>query len=248
MSHLLEPIRAIDLSTHRWSVFSLVASNVLPLVGVIFFGWRTFDIVFLYWLENVVIGAVNVLMILTCDPDPKELREKLKESLEEEDAKRITTLRATKFFFAPFFTVHYGIFCLVHGVFVSVLLGGDGPFGGMAGGPLQPMLEALSHPGIQLALIGLVASHLVSYFTNYLGHGEYRRLTPPDLMARPYPRIMVLHIAIVLSGFLTIVIGSPIWLLVLLVIGKTLLDLKLHLREHSSSGEKIVREQRGKST
>jgi hypothetical protein len=235
MSSLLEPFQTIGLSKHFWSALSLVTANLLPLVGVIFFGWRTFDVVFLFWMENVVIGAINVLMILTCSPALDLLREKTKSVKDDKGETALASLAAAKYFFAIFFTVHYGIFCFVHGVFVSVLLGGDGPFGGMAGGPFQPMLEALSHPGIQLSILALIVSHLVSYFTNFLGHDEYRRLTPTDLMGRPYARIMVLHIAIVFNGFLTIVLGSPIWVLVLLVIGKTLLDLGLHLGEHGKS-------------
>ena len=57
----------------------------------------------------------------------------------------------------------------------------------------------------------------------------------PDLMQAPYPRIVVLHMAIVLGAFATIALGSPLLLLVILIVGKTLLDLKLHLKEHKAA-------------
>lgn len=218
------------------SVAALVAVNALPLIGVVLFDWRAFDVVFLYWLENVIIGVINLLKILTCAPDAETLREQLAASGNDEQVaaleKRAATGRgivhATKVFFAPFFAVHYGIFCTVHGVFVCVLLGGGGP----GAAPYAPALEAIGRPGIQIAAAAMAASHLVSYFVNFLGRGEYRRSLPPTQMIQPYGRVIVLHLAILGAGFLTAALGSPIWLLVLVVVGKTLLDLALHLREH----------------
>lgn len=245
----LEPPTTADLSDRRWSVASLLTANLLPLAGVLFLGWRAFDVVFLYWLENVVIGVINVLKMATCkpttepgktnesvdrlaevlgagkgDPDLQAMRDFSNELREGSADQRFEA----KFFFIPFFTVHYGLFCLVHGVFVCVLLGGGGPFTN----PFSAAFEALGRFGILAAVIGLAASHLVSFVTNYLGRGEYRRLTLADLMAQPYGRIVVLHIAIVFGAFLVVAFGSPVWLLVLLVAGKTWYDLKLHLKEH----------------
>ena len=42
------------------SLTALVIANAIPLVGVLFIGWTVFPLVFLYWLENVVIGGFNV--------------------------------------------------------------------------------------------------------------------------------------------------------------------------------------------
>src|SRR4029079_4830903 len=80
-------------------------------------------------------------------------------------------------------------------------------------------------------LAALTASHLVSFFTNYIGRGEYRRTTVPLQMFRPYGRIVILHLAILLGGFVAFTLGSNFFVLLLLVAGKTLLDLSLHLHE-----------------
>lgn len=229
------------IAEHRVSVYALIAANILPLLGVLFLGWSTFAIVGLYWFENVVLGMINVLKMATCVPDhdqvdlasllKNETDEKTRQAVEE--AGSLTSnpwlKHGAKFFFIPFFSVHYGIFCLVHGVFLVTLLGGGGPFGNSAG------LQSLDlNLGLILAAVALAASHLVSFFVNYLGKGEYQRTILPVLMAKPYGRIVVLHIAIVLGAFATIMLGSPIILLMILIAGKTLMDLNLHLREHQS--------------
>ena len=34
----------------------LIASNLLPLVGVLFWGWNLWSIIILYWIENGIVG------------------------------------------------------------------------------------------------------------------------------------------------------------------------------------------------
>ena len=47
------------------SLLLLIAANLLPVAGVLLWGWSIFEIVSLYWFENVVIGVINILKILT---------------------------------------------------------------------------------------------------------------------------------------------------------------------------------------
>ena len=245
--NLIPTIRSEEIGQHRWSVASLLLVNLLPVVGVLGFGWNTFNVVFVYWLENVIIGVINLLKIVTCWPDTGKLAKKMAAfhpQMDEDSQQKVAAavddfgsggqavMQASKLFFAPFFTVHYGMFCFVHGIFVCVMLGDGGPFRG--GSPFELLGEAFQGGWFWLTAFGLFASHLVSYFTNFLGRGEYRRTAPPILMFAPYGRIIVLHIAIVLSGFFVVMLGQPVVMLLLLVAGKTLLDLAMHLRERRS--------------
>ena len=45
------------------TVLFLIAVNLIPLFGVLFFGWSLFSIMFLYWIENGIIGFFNILKI-----------------------------------------------------------------------------------------------------------------------------------------------------------------------------------------
>lgn len=243
-------LKAFDRSQwldQRISVIALIASNCIPLIGVALFGWRVFDIVFLYWLENVIIGIFNAIKMITCMPgeldksllasqsifSSEQNEEMLRKAKLDDDDETPAAFHAQKLFLVPFFCVHYGIFCLVHGVFIVVLLSGDGVFsGGGAPDPFESAGEQLGQFWILIAVLGLVASHLTSYFANFIGKGEYRKTHPIVLMISPYGRIIVLHVAIIASAFLSIAFGSPVWMLVLLVFGKIWLDVILHMNRH----------------
>ena len=43
------------------SALLLVAVNLVPLIGVAFWGWSLMLILVLYWIESGIVGAFNVL-------------------------------------------------------------------------------------------------------------------------------------------------------------------------------------------
>jgi len=49
----------------------------------------------------------------------------------------------------------------------------------------------------------------------------------------------VLHIAIIAGGFFVMALGSPVPLLIVIVIGKIMLDIKMHLREHRKAKDVV---------
>lgn len=250
----------------QMSGFVLIGANLIPLAGVLAWDWSIFEVVVVYWLENVIIGGINILKMITCSPDMQQLNlkgkllERMKQKgaehgidMGEEDAAEVEEFgnmlkthggkiglahHASKLFFIPFFGFHYGMFCMVHGVFVFALLGKDEAGGKslLRGGSFLDELSGLVHGALEAggvwAAAGLLASHLFSFLTNYLGKGEYRRTAVPILMMAPYGRIVVLHVAILFGAFATMALGSPVYLLVILIVGKILLDLVFHNRAH----------------
>ena len=196
------------------SAWVLVAANAVPLAGVLLWDWSVFALLALFWMENVVIGALFALRMLCADP-------------------RDPALWLGKLFLIPLFCVHYGMFTAVHGIFVFLLFGGDKA-------SIQKLelvgaaLRAAERYDLWLPIGVLLASHLFSFFWNYLHRGEYRRAELKRLMARPYGRVLVLHVAIILGAFGAALLGSPLWALVLLVALKTALDLRAHVKEHSA--------------
>lgn len=201
----------------RWplSAFVLLASNAIPLVGVLLHDWTVFQILLLYWCENVTVGVFNVLRMVCAQPKSE-------------------LIWAGKLFLIPFFVVHYGMFTFVHGMFVLGLFGGAAVrFGALSWASL---LTAVRGAGIGVPLGAMLASHGFSFFHNYLAGGEYQRVQLSQLMFQPYGRVMLLHVTVLIGAFLATTFGSPLPALVLLIALKTTLDLWAHLKERRKLG------------
>src|SRR5690242_1804010 len=46
----------------------LVAANLVAVHGIFALGWDVFPLILLYWIENVVVGVLNVARMLAVDP------------------------------------------------------------------------------------------------------------------------------------------------------------------------------------
>jgi hypothetical protein len=246
--------------SHPWAVAVLVIVNLIPLGGVLLLGWQLADLMLLYWLENGIIGGFTILKILTSRA-PHDMPRPAAAETVVSLPHRLGAVGT-----ALFFTVHYGLFWIVHGVFVQLFFvsgPGFGPFGGVFGGPFGgPAAGPFGNPvpsgpfggvamlpesvgpavggGFALALLSLVLSHGVSYLVNYLGRGEDRSLSPLALMQQPYGRVIALHVTIIGGGFVAMVLGEPLLSLVLLVGLKIGADVRAHLREHAQTGAVVV--------
>ncbi len=190
------------------SALVLLAANLVPLLGVLSGQWTVLSILLLYWFENVVIGGINVLRMAFADP------------------KSIAS-GAIKIFLIPFFIVHYGMFCFVHGMFIMFFFGHATRFSPSP----AAFAAALRDAGVGFAALCIAVSHLFSFIHNFLLDGEYRRTTPQLLMGRPYGRVVILHVSILIGGAAAGALGQPVPALLLLIVLKTVLDLRAHLAE-----------------
>ena len=189
----------------RPAALALILMNFIPLWGVIFWDWDVANILHLYWAENVIYGLITILRILTNQHRGKTFSE--------------------RFFLSVFFTIHYGLFCYGHSVFV---------FSGAIFEESE--ITALAYLSTNwLVILGFFGSHLVSYFYNYLGRGEAQRMKAEKVMFLPYRRIVILQVTIILGGMAVMSLGSSAGLIAVLVIAKTMGDLVLHFREHRKS-------------
>jgi hypothetical protein len=194
----------------RPSVIFLLLANMVPLYGIFFLHWDIFPLLVLFWMENVIVGVFNVFKMLIASPS------------------RAASWPA-KAAAIPFFCVHYGLFTFVHGIFVFALFGGvfEEDFTGIVS-----LTQVIWNYQMGWAALALFVSHLVSFAVNYVGKGEYKQTSLNELMGAPYARVVVLHITIVLGGFLIGFLGSPAVALLLLMVLKTFIDVIAHLRQH----------------
>lgn len=193
----------------------LIVVNMIPLCGVLFFGWSLFSIMLLYWLENGIIGFFNIFKIARASAPRSEDA--------GFTANRRSASSPNKAVLIAFFVLHYGLFWTVHGIFVFVFFGLV--FSSEARGDFDPA-------GVAIAAGALFLSHGVSYFVNFLGKDEDLTVSPDRQMLEPYPRVVALHVTILAGGLLAGFLGAPLAALVVLVLLKTAIDLWAHVREH----------------
>lgn len=193
------------------TVIALVLANLIPVYGVLALDWEVFPIMLLFWMENVVVGAFNVLKMVISEPRDR--------------AKWLG-----KLFLVPFFCIHYGMFTMVHGVFVLGFFGRHF----RQGAPFPSWGDVVNLIGelhLGYAVLALVMSHAFSFGYNYLWRGEFRSSSLQGLMQQPYGRVVVLHLTILGGGFLIMALKSPTAGLVLLVVLKIILDVRSHWKE-----------------
>ena len=209
------------------SLALLVLVNLLPIGGVLLLSWDVAALVILYWSENLVLGFYTLLRMLIKAPG-KGLG------------------------MGAFFTLHYGGFCAGHGIFILLLLfqhefdpTGPEPWPFILVMPqmlVNTIIETLSLvPNAWVYAFGaLFVSHGASFTLNFLLGPERETQTLHRLMMAPYGRIMILHVAILIGGFGAMALGEPLVVLVALVVLKTVMDYKLHVKEHQAYAEQAM--------
>jgi len=230
------------------STVSLIIANTLPLFGVLFLGWTIGVVMLIFWLENVVIGLFNVLRMLVSRKDGIA-----------NHLSKVFVVPFFVVHYGIFTAVH-GMFVITLFVLGPAGDGIGSTWEGheqvetqsadslhtpapdpdsMADFRMPPMtMETASKlfdfvvdTGLWWAVLALFVSHGISFFTNFIGREEYLHVTASDLMGRPYGRVVVLHIVIIVGAMLVAVTGQPVAALVLLVLLKIGVDFGAHYQE-----------------
>ncbi len=212
------------------SSYILIAANLIPLIGVLFYDWNAILVLALFWIENLIIGVFNVVRIVLAGIVQKDSSAILK---------------------SFFFILHYGLFCAVHGKILSDLIGYPkisytDYFSTTSFDLFELALEGaavflsfVEHlgPAIWLGVTALVLSRFVSFIENFILRGEIFTTRVGKLMIQPYGQIMILHAGIIFGAILLEKFNSPIWLLAVIVIFKIMIDFKQHQRRHKPSNQ-----------
>ncbi|MEO0883760.1 MAG: DUF6498-containing protein [Pseudomonadota bacterium] len=168
--------------------------NLIPIFAVLFLGWGAAPIIFLYWLENIVLGVITLFRMTaaTMKEHPIGL--------------------AGMVFYGPFFTVHYGMFCFVHGVFLaSFATMGTPDETTEFFSPITIFQTALSSGQNMVTFLAVIAAwHVAVFILDDIMRGQFRRTSLEKEMMAPYGNLIVLHIALLLGGGLTMALGDPL--------------------------------------
>ncbi len=197
--------------TYRDPIAWLILTvDLFPILAVLTMGWGATPLVFLYWLENLIIGAVTLARMTATS------------------VKHGPSGLVIMAFLGPFFFVHYGMFCFVHGVFVSVFANLSGGIEGGIGGvgfptPFSLIDQALtSGANMTLFVIAIIALQVFLFVQDFLWRGQYKRSEVQTEMMAPYGRIIVLHIGLFAGAFAMVALGEPMLGILALIILRAL--------------------------
>ena len=221
------------------SVLVGLIANLIPLYGVLYWGWDTFQLLMLYWMETVIIAFWTIRRIAHL-PDNQLGTIKVNGK----------TKAATHNTLCGFFTLHAGLFIFVHLVFLWVLFSGEWlkkvhGFGSF-------MNELFVANGIWIALLFMFVASWISYvvrtppaYPRKMERGLYpkKKVAPaPEaegnsvgaIVGGLYVRIVIMQIAIIAGAIFAQSYGSIAPLLI--VIGfKTLADMAASIRGSSAA-------------
>jgi hypothetical protein len=170
--------------------------DLLPIAAVFAWGWGAVPLVMLYWMENLVTGAMTLprIFISGASFGPLGLLAGLG--------------------LCVFFTFHYGLFCMVHGTFLmgfaSFSMGPEAmstmpimDFDGMINFSLR------SGQHVDWILYAIIAFQVVVFVWEFLIKREWKNTNPMAEMFAPYGRIIVLHFAIFAGAGALFLLGEP---------------------------------------
>ena len=185
--------------------FFIVLGNLVPLYGVIFWEWSLFDVFYLYWAENVMIGVFTALRMLLVA------------------AAWGWVIFIGSLFHVAFFCVHYGMFTFGHGMILFEIFHDAGKDINNNEALLLGYIFTKSEVFLY-ALLGLLVSVAIKAIRDIREDRKEAR-TAQGIMFSPYGRIIILHVTIIFGGLGVQELGEPLWALGLLIVLKTLYDL-----------------------
>ncbi len=217
------------------SAVFIIAANLIPLFGVLFLEWDPVMLLIIYWAESIIAGLLNIVKMI------------MSSIFSEEGFKPAAF--AGGLFLSVFFTFHYGMFMVVHGIFILVLsslfMGKDymnsGIFSDIIFSPGSTASQAsviegaaadfiLSDTG--LAIAAILVSSLITFYLYFIRRREFIKLTPDKFMIRPYKRIIIMHLTIIFGACALLLTGTEntamisVWIIL-----KIIADLKGHVKE-----------------
>ncbi|HTS41381.1 MAG TPA: DUF6498-containing protein [Xanthobacteraceae bacterium] len=212
------------------STLLLLAANALPIVGVLFWHWDVFVLLALYWMETAVIGFWMIVRIAIAPPG----------SLGNVEVNG-RPVAAGSLFMAAFFVVHAGMFMGVHMVFLWSLF--SGAWSRIVHGPADFFRILVIGTGLWVPLLVLFIVRGASFLFHVLKPESIERIerslnlpvssVPPaddvnTIISAFYGRVIIMHMTIIFSAFLSLIFGS-ITPLIIMVVLKTIADVGLHL-------------------
>ncbi|MDB5226019.1 MAG: hypothetical protein JWN78_212 [Bacteroidota bacterium] len=159
----------------------IILSNLFPLYGVVKFNWTIFTIVYIYWIELLIISFFQLLKIFISQGEEHAFFKKIKISFQF-------------FLFRTFIFFFYLMFIFV---FLGLLMKNDKDTNHNFA-----MTVILRAPFMKVVLLNFLVYNLVEFFVMFILSGEYKTSKPADQFQLFDSHMIVVHIVVVLGTFL----------------------------------------------
>jgi hypothetical protein len=186
-------------------------------------GGSILEVLWIYWLQSVVIGAVNIPRLYLANMDKFDIR--VNGKLLQMDTPE--QLKKVKVILPIFFLIHYGTFHLVYAVFlwvfaqpgVTMALGETVTNGIMLNSPISWFWVGVS--GLAFAV-----HHWLAFAAERKYILDHPDQAPPasKVMFRPYMRIIPMHLIIIAGPVIAMLFGNVAVFAAFMVL-KTLFDV-----------------------
>lgn len=195
----------------------LILSNLVPLAGLLWWGWDAFVLLCLYCLETGVIGFWTILRVATMSRD-------------QGSATRRSI--AGTLALSGFFTVHAGLFMTVHMLFIFVLFAG--PWEGKIHDARDFIRLIVIGMGLWIPLLALFVGQGAIFINDAINRFVFAKVRQTqvdtgEIMGNFYKRIVILHLALMGGAFISQMIGRTAPLIVLVLL-KTALEIRFQMK------------------
>jgi hypothetical protein len=168
--------------------YLIIAANLVPVIGVFFFGWSAIDVFIAYALETLIVGAFTVIKLGIATL----YRGK------DEWYNYGTSTKQSGLFFIFFFIIHYGLFAAIQTSIFSAV--------SKIEPPNAPFFHFFFHwyqyvnreTGIMLC--GLIVSYAARDLIPFLSKGHHKTVPMMLLMFQPYGRIFIQQFVVILGS------------------------------------------------
>lgn len=183
------------------SFWLLLISNIVTIYFAFTEDWNPVTVLLVYWFQSIIIGFFNFIRIL-------QLKEFSTEGFGFNGRPAAPT-STTRYFSAFFFLFHYGVFHLIYLAFIMTDTFGE-----------KPGIAELRYIMLSAGLFFI--THFFSYL--FYRHRETHIQKIGSVMARPYARIIPMHLTLIFGFF-----GGVLSLFLIL---KLVADMAMHVLEH----------------
>jgi len=215
---------------HIYRVFSALKAvatlvgNVIPLYGVLYWQWDTFQLLMLYWMETAILAfwTLKRLSRLTAG-----------------ERGEITVNRkarpASQFDLVGFFTLHAGLFITVHLILLWAFFSYD--WLKKVHGVGSFFFELLVANYVWVGLVFVILASAVAFLVDSAARQPQAAGTTEEgsdqvgpIVAGLYVRIVIMQVAIIFGALISGFVGSMAPLAIVIVL-KTLIDLGMSGRD-----------------